>query len=126
MKGEILYNMGIISVFRKGKELKYAYATNQKLGEEHGMTAENLAILYRKRWGIETSYRVKKLSYLPKTTSKNYLIRLFYFLFSVLFYNIWVLLCILVSLRIFGKITNKPIIEAKRLLDKIYDIEAPG
>jgi len=123
MKSEILYNMGIVSVIRKGKELKYAYATNIRLDKD-GMTAGELAALYKKRWGIETSYRVKKLSYLPKTTSKNYFVRLFYFLFSVLFYNLWILLCILVCLVVPKKINGKPIFEAKRFLDKIYDIEA--
>jgi putative transposase len=70
-------------------------------------------MLYSKRWGIETSYRVKKHSFRAKTTSKNYYIRLFYFLFSVLMYNLWILCDILIWLHLFGfigedhKITSK-------------------
>jgi len=43
---------------------------------------------FRSRWGIETSYRVKG-DFRPKMTSKNLAVRLFYFLFSVVMYNLW-------------------------------------
>jgi len=45
--------------------------------------------LYSKRWGIETTYRVTKYSFLSKTTSKNPIIRLFYYLLAVCLYNLW-------------------------------------
>jgi len=35
---------------------------------------------------------------LPKTTSKNYVIRLFYFLFSVCLYNLWELVNVVLAL----------------------------
>ncbi|MBI2499680.1 transposase [Candidatus Woesearchaeota archaeon] len=38
---------------------------------------------YGKRWGIETAYRQFDHDFKARTTSKNYHIRLFYFLFSV-------------------------------------------
>jgi hypothetical protein len=62
--------------------------------------------------GIETSYRVKG-EFKPKTTSKNYVVRLFYFLFSVCLYNLWVLSSIFIDsfIRIY-RIT-KPLISAK-------------
>jgi hypothetical protein len=47
--------------------------------------------LYKRRWGIETSYRVIGQFY-PKTTSNSYVIRVFYFVLAVLLYNVWVLL----------------------------------
>jgi len=47
--------------------------------------------LYKKRWGIETSYRMIGQFY-PKTTSNSYAIRVFYFVLAVLLYNVWVLL----------------------------------
>jgi putative transposase len=56
-----------------------------------------LGRIYPKRWGIETSYRVKK-DFRPKTTSKNYIIRLFYFLFSVCLYNLWELVNVVLAL----------------------------
>ena len=45
----------------------------------------------KKRWGIETSYRMIGQFY-PKTTSNSYAVRVFYFVLAVLLYNVWVLL----------------------------------
>jgi hypothetical protein len=53
-----------------------------------------LAQAYRRRWGIETSYR-KIGEFLPRTTSPVFAVRLFYFLFAVALYNLWVLVCLL-------------------------------
>jgi hypothetical protein len=57
--------------------------------------ARPLAEAYRRRWGIETSYR-KVGEFLPKTTSRTFSVRLFYFLLAVALYNCWVL----VNLRV--------------------------
>lgn len=46
---------------------------------------------YNDRWGIETGYRTKD-RFLIKTNTPKYSIRVFFFLLSVLLYNIWVLL----------------------------------
>jgi hypothetical protein len=43
---------------------------------------------YRRRWGIETGYRVQG-SVEAKTTSRNYALRILYHMSSVLIYNIW-------------------------------------
>ena len=45
---------------------------------------------FRKRWGIETSYRMIGL-FLAKTTSKRYGLRQLYFFLAVVLYNLWVL-----------------------------------
>jgi len=45
--------------------------------------------IFRKRWAIETSYRMIN-QFLPKTTSKLYSLRKLYFYLAVLLYNIWV------------------------------------
>jgi len=47
--------------------------------------------LYKRRWGIETSYR-KIREFLPKTTSKNWTVRIFHFVLACLIYNAWVVL----------------------------------
>jgi hypothetical protein len=52
--------------------------------------ADKLLDMYRKRWAIETSYRIIE-QFMPQTTSKSYEIRLFYFLFAVWMYNLWIL-----------------------------------
>jgi len=46
--------------------------------------------LFKKRWGIETSYRIIGL-FLAKTTSKLYALRRLYFFLAVVLYNLWVL-----------------------------------
>ena len=93
--------------------VKRAFATNIEFNENDVGLAERLFNLYSKRWTIETSYRVKKHSFRPKTTSKNYFIRLFYFLFSALMYNLWLLADILICLAMLGFYDGKHIITSK-------------
>lgn len=68
---------------------------------------------YRRRWGIETGYRVQDNA-LAKTTSTNYKLRLLYQLVSVLLYNVWhfanFLLC-----RALKKPFDKPLLTLTRL-----------
>ncbi|KYK27667.1 hypothetical protein AYK20_08035 [Thermoplasmatales archaeon SG8-52-1] len=92
-----------------------AFATNIDFNEDEVGLSERLFYLYSKRWGIETSYRVKKHSFRAKTTSKNYNIRLFYFLFSVLLYNLWILADILIWFHLFGFIG-----EGHRVTSKVF------
>jgi putative transposase len=101
----------VIGYNEKGE--KRAFATNEQYEKNDVNLVERLFLLYGKRWGIETSYRVKKHSFRAKTTSKNYHVRLFYFLFSVLMYNLWIIADILIWLHLFGfihedhKVTSK-------------------
>jgi len=59
-------------------------------------TANAYAAAFRRRWGIETSYR-QIGDFLPRTSSPTFSVRLFYFLFAVSLYNLWVLANVLVS-----------------------------
>jgi hypothetical protein len=102
-----------VVVVNDDEEVKRAFATNIDFNENDVGLAERLFNLYSKRWGIETSYRVKKHSFRPKTTSKNYFIRLFYFMFSVLLYNLWLLADILVCLAVLGVFKGDHIITSK-------------
>lgn len=112
---------------RKTKELvKRVYATNIVFSEQDVPLAERLAGLYRKRWGIETSYRVKKHSFRGKTTSKNYMIRLFYFLFSVLMYNMWIIADILIWLHIHGFIGEDHLVTSKLFGNILKEIDPGG
>lgn len=67
------------------KGWRYFLATNLTA------TPKKTLKLYKKRWGIETSYR-KIGEFLPKTTSRSYTIRVFYFALAVLLYNVWIIL----------------------------------
>ncbi|MEE9174969.1 MAG: transposase [Thermodesulfobacteriota bacterium] len=133
------YQMGITRGGHKGKKLfrsdashfnlvivddgegsKRVFATNLDIEEKN---AFNLFIMYRKRWGIETSYRVKG-DFRVKTTSKNYVVRLFYFLFSVCLYNLWVLVNLFIGLS--SGYSEKPTISAKIFGVIFYTTKKPG
>ncbi len=68
---------------------------------------------YRRRWGIETGYRVQDNAQ-AKTTSTNYKLRLLYQMASVLLYNVWhyanFLLC-----RALKKAFDRPVLTLTRL-----------
>jgi putative transposase len=105
---------------------KYAFASNEEYNEnDPDLAAKKVCEQYRKRWGIETSYRVKKHTFLPKTTSKNYFVRMFYFFLSVLLYNLWILLDILLCLMVLGVKTENHIITSK-LFGTIFYIIRDG
>jgi len=96
-----------------GTKEKRFFATNIEFNENDVNLSNRLFDLYGKRWGIETSYRVTKHSFLSRTTSKDYRIRFFYFKFSVLLYNLWILVDILISLTLFGVVQEKHILKAR-------------
>ena len=124
---DVTFNLVIVEeAGESGKKEKRAFATNEQFEENDVNLTSRLFLLYGKRWGIETSYRVKKHSYLPKTTSKNYLIRLFYFMFSVLLYNLWILADILIWLALFGEIKEDHLITSKYFGTVLYTIDPGG
>lgn len=124
---DVTFNLVIIEEeLENGTKEKRAFATNEEYNENDVNLAERLFDLYGRRWGIETSYRVKKHSYLPKTTSKNYLIRLFYFMFSVLLYNLWILADILIWLALFGVVKEDHLLTSKYFGTVLYTIDPGG
>ncbi len=92
---------------------RHGFVTNMDLNENDVMFAKEIANLYRKRWQIETGYRVKALAFRGKTTSRNYLIRYFYFMLSVVLYNLWLFVDMLV-IAFLGLRTGKTLISAKQ------------
>ena len=96
---------------------KMAFATN-------GTAIEALYFdifkLYGRRWDIESGYRVNKNNFFPKTTSKNYKVRLFYFLFSILLYNCWMMVNVVVSIHLLGEILGKKMISSQVFLSAWY------
>jgi len=109
-----------------GEIVKRAFATNMSFDENDVNLAERLFYLYGKRWGVETSYRMKKHSFLPKTTSKNYLIRLFYFMFSVLLYTLWILADVLLWLSLHGIVEKDHLLTPKLFGTILYTIDPGG
>ncbi len=100
--------------------VKRAFICNFPVGEP---IAYRLYLLYSGRWGIETSYRNLDHDFKPRTTSKNYLIRLFYFVFSCFLYNLWVMVNICISFKMDGFVCKKPIITAKRFAIILYQVK---
>lgn len=75
------------------------YAFTVPAGEGYHYFATNREVrylrywagVYRRRWGIDTGYRVKK-GFLAKTAARDHHVRLFTFLLSILLQNVWELL----------------------------------
>lgn len=70
----------------------FVLITNIKIRFKHLIT--QIPKEYRKRWGIETSYRVKH-EFLAKTTCRKYTVRYYYFILSAILYNVWIILNLL-------------------------------
>lgn len=102
-------------IVEDGEGIKRVFATNLNVDEKK---AKLLFKLYGKRWGIETSYRVKG-DFRPKTTSKRYVVRLFYFSFSTCLYNLWILANIFIGI-VFGEVHEKPLVTARIFSTLLY------
>jgi DNA-directed RNA polymerase subunit RPC12/RpoP len=111
---------------RKKKEVIWRYATNARPTGDSREWVDTMAKLYPKRWGIETSYRKMKEDFFPKTTSKKYIIRLFYFELVSLFYNLWIFVNIMVFFSLFDDVKRDPIIHAMDFLQEMYCIGSYG
>jgi hypothetical protein len=92
-------------------DLYFGFATN--LPKSVAESVSYIPQEYRRRWGIETGYRVMGMVK-AKTTSKNYVLRLTYRLAAVFVYNVWqygnFLLC-----RALKQPFLKPAVALKRL-----------
>ena len=75
--------------FANGKAYNWVFATNTRQKSQHFYVDK-----YRKRWGIETIFRVLDNIQI-KTTSKNEVIRYFITMFCCLVYNLWKIFCVL-------------------------------
>jgi len=77
-------------------------------------------LIYRNRWGIETTFRVLKQDFRIKTCSKHQSVRLMCWFFSMFFYNIWQIAKYFIS----TKIKAKSLFETLRFALKIkFNIE---
>jgi len=93
-------------------DLYFGFATNIPMSSAANIPAF-IPSEYRRRWGIETGYRVQG-SVKAKTTSKDYRLRLAYQMTSVLLYNVWHYANFLVC-QALKKPFVKPILKLTRL-----------
>jgi len=85
---------------------EFAYVTNIPVTLDNALVlAEN----YRKRWGIETGYRVKE-EVRGKTCSQQYPVRLLLQMLSILLYNLWHLCNLILIIRLIWKKKGYPMI----------------
>ncbi len=63
---------------------------------------------YASRWWIEAEYRSIKQAFLAKTSSTDHTLRLYYFVFGILMYNVWRLTDVLLKASVSRKLTTAP------------------
>ena len=73
---------------------------------------EHVTNSYSRRWDIENQYKSVN-AYLPKTSSKDYRVRLFNFTFAALLYNLWRLTDFLVKISMDREIRSQPVVTAR-------------
>ncbi|WP_136718622.1 transposase [Halorientalis salina] len=92
------------------------FATNLRVGPDE---AESFCRRYSRRWQIENEYKSIKNDFLAKTSSKDYRVRLFYFVFAVLLYNIWRLTDFLLKAGIEDEIDYAPVLTAGECVELV-------
>ncbi|MFC7251667.1 transposase [Halomicroarcula sp. GCM10025324] len=70
---------------------------------------------YGYRWEIESGYRSIK-RFMAATTSKNFVLRFFYFAFACLLYSIWRAVDLFVQVELTGEYEHSPVITADNTL----------
>jgi IS4 transposase len=98
-----------------------AFITNEDVDDEirlDRVETKGLINRYSRRWGIENSYKTIK-DFLAWTTSKELSVRIFYFSFAVLLYNMWLLVDLVVQVSLDVKHRYKPRVTAKRFLNLV-------
>lgn len=118
--GDCKFNLVVI----EGDRGKQGFATNIDIGPRDVLFAQKIADMYRRRWQIETGYRVKKYNFRGKTTSINYVIRYFYFMLSVILYNCWILVDLLI-MTFLGIRTTKTMITARMFSTRLLKSKYP-
>jgi hypothetical protein len=98
------------------------FATNLCVGPDE---AEAFCRRYRRRWQIENEYKSIKNDFLAKTSSKDYRVRLFYFIFAVLLYNIWRLTDFLLKAGIDGEMEYAPVLTAGECVELVSSALLP-
>src|SRR6056297_1891053 len=71
---------------------------------------------YARRWGIENSYKSIK-DFLTWTTSRNTAVRVFYFGFAVILYDMWLLVDLLIQVNLDIEQRLKPRVPARTFLN---------
>jgi hypothetical protein len=98
------------------------FATNLRVGPDE---AESFCRRYSRRWQIENEYKSIKNDFLAKTSSKDCCVRLFYFVFAVLLYNIWRLTDFLLKAGVEGEMDYAPVLTAGECVEIVVSALVP-
>nr|WP_323174405.1 hypothetical protein [Natrialba sp. PRR66] len=98
------------------------FATNTRVQPEE---AEAFCRRYSSRWQIENEYKSIKHDFLAKASSKDYRVRLFYFVFAVLLYNIWRLTDFLLKAGTSDEMNYAPVITAGECVELVASALLP-
>lgn len=85
----VTFDLWIICKYRKGKQGKHGVEYLAFVVHQVSISLNYVQEDYRKRFGIESSYRLKNLCRI-KTTNKKPALRLLFVCLSFLLVNIWV------------------------------------
>ena len=98
------------------------FATNRSIDPEE---AEAFCRRYSRRWQIESEYKSIKNDFLAKTSSKDYRVRLFYFVFAVLLHNIWRLTDFLLKAGVSSEMNYAPVLTAGECVELVCSALVP-
>ncbi|MFC6723010.1 transposase [Halobium palmae] len=99
------------------------FATNLRVEPAE---AETFCQRYSRRWQIENEYKSIKYDFLAKTSSKDYRVRLFYFVFAVLLHNIWRLTDFLLKAGVDAEMDYAPVLTAGECIELVSSALIPG
>jgi len=99
------------------------FATNLRVGPDE---AKAFCRRYSRRWQIENEYKSIKGDFLAKTSSKDYRVRLFYFVFAALLYNIWRLTDFLLKAGVDGEMDYEPVLTAGECVELVCSALIPA
>ncbi|SHH50328.1 transposase [Halobaculum gomorrense] len=116
------HSMQFLYVPSTNGEATTVFTTNIRVGPKE---AESFCRRYSRRWQIENEYNSLKYDFLAKTSSKDYRVRLFYFVFAVLLYNIWRLTDFLLKAGVDGEIDYAPVLTAGECAELITSALIP-
>lgn len=95
---------------------KKAFCSNFEINP---IVSHYLFKIYSRRWVIENHFK-SLVTIRPKTTSRDYYLRTFYFYFSIFLYNCWVLANLIFSLVFYNEISKRPKIRLINFVHKFY------
>jgi hypothetical protein len=98
------------------------FATNLRISPEE---AESFCRRYSRHWQIENEYKSIKNDFLAKTSPKDYRVRLFYFVFAVLLYNIWRLTDFLLKAGVNSEMDYAPVLTAGECVEIVASALIP-